>query len=61
MTKEQALQNIEGRIDTIQKLSIECIEYIYNVAYNEAIEDVLKLNKFENPISREELIRKLKK
>lgn len=40
--KEQALKMIEGCIDTIQKLSIECIEAIYKAAYNEAIEDAFK-------------------
>ena len=35
--KEQALQMIEGRINTITKLSIEVIEYIYTAAYNEAV------------------------
>lgn len=41
--KEQAFKNIEGRIDSIQKLSIECVEYIYLAAYNEAIEAAAKI------------------
>lgn len=36
--KEQAIKNIEGRIETIQTLSTECMELIYNAGYNEAIE-----------------------
>lgn len=38
MSKEQAFKMIEGRIETIQRLSIECIEYIYSAGWNEAIE-----------------------
>lgn len=41
--KEQALKLIEGRFETIEKLSLECIEMIYKAAYNEAIEDALNL------------------
>lgn len=41
--KEQALKDIEGRIESIQQLSIECIEHIYLAAYNEAIEAAAKL------------------
>jgi hypothetical protein len=41
-TKEQVLKLIEGRIETMQQLSIECIELIYNAGYNEAIDDALK-------------------
>lgn len=41
--KEQAFKNVEGRIDTIQKLSIEILEYVYLAAYNEAIEDAIKM------------------
>ena len=57
--KEQALKNIEGRIKTIQKLSTECIELIYNAAYNEAIEDVLRQQRVDEYCAVE--IRKLKK
>lgn len=36
--KEQALKMIEGRIETITNLSLECIEMIYNAGYNDALE-----------------------
>lgn len=36
--KEQALKTIEGKIEAIQNLSIECIDYIYLAAHNEALE-----------------------
>lgn len=47
------LKMIEGRIDTITKLTEECIELIYKGAYNEAIEDACKLidkNNWHAPI-----------
>lgn len=37
MTKDQVLKLLEGRIETMQQLSIECIELIYNAGYNEAL------------------------
>ncbi len=37
--KAEILKMIEGRIETIEKLTQECIELIYKGAYNEAIED----------------------
>ena len=61
--KEQAFKMIEGRIESIQKLSLECIEFIYLAAYNEAIEEAAKccenLNRSQ-PFAANE-IRKLKK
>jgi len=36
--KEQAFKMIEGKIEAIQTLSIECIDFIYLAAHNEAIE-----------------------
>lgn len=57
--KEQAFKNIEGRIDTIQKLSVECIEYIYDAAWNEAIEAAANVNTTDEYVADE--IRKLKK
>lgn len=42
ITKEPALKLIEGRIETIQNLSIECIEMIYNAGYNDGIEKAAK-------------------
>jgi hypothetical protein len=44
-SKKIVLSLIEGRIETIQQLTVECIEMIYNAAFNEAIEkaaDTLK-------------------
>lgn len=41
--KEQALKMIEGRIESIQNLSIECIEFIYKAAHNEAIDQAIKI------------------
>lgn len=38
-SKEQVFKLIEGRIDTMQALTIECIELIYNAGYNDAIEE----------------------
>lgn len=60
--KEQALKNIEGRIESIQQLSIECIEHIYLAAYNEAIEAAAKCAELNSNECRVDvLIRKLKK
>lgn len=60
--KEQALKNIEGRIESIQQLSIECIEHIYLAAYNEAIEAAAKCAELNNNECRVDvLIRNLKK
>jgi len=58
--KEQAFKMIEGRIESIQKLSIECIEFIYIAAYNEAINDCLANMNSDNYIIAE-TIRKLKR
>lgn len=43
MNKDQAFKILEGRIDVMQTLMIESIEIIYNAAYNEAIEDAIKI------------------
>lgn len=62
MSKEQMIMLIEGRINTIQSLMIECIELIYNGAYNEAIETAAKLierDEVFSPAANE--IRRLKK
>lgn len=56
--KEQAFKIMEGRIDTIQKLSTELIEFIYNAAYNAAIEAAAK--EVDGGLNAE-AIRKLKK
>lgn len=62
MTKEQIFKMIEGRIDTIQALSFECIELIYNSGYNEAIEDAaLEAASHHQDINTAIVIRKLKK
>lgn len=41
--KDQVLKMIEGRVDTMQNMVLECIELIYKAAYNEAINDAAKL------------------
>lgn len=41
--KAEILKMIEGRIETIEKLTQECIELIYKGAYNEAIEAAAKI------------------
>ena len=41
-SKEQLYKMIEGRFETIQALTMECIDLIYNAAYNEAIENAAK-------------------
>lgn len=53
--KEQILKMLEGRIETMQSLAIECIEMIYNAGYNEGIEHAAKYG------IDAETIRKLKK
>lgn len=61
-SKERELKNIEGKIETIQQLSIECIEHIYLAAYNEAVEAAAKCAEMNNNECRVDvLIRKLKK
>ncbi len=57
--KEQILKLIEGRIETMTALSIECIDLIYKAGYNEGIEDVLNLKETDEYVAKE--IRKLKK
>ena len=42
MTKEEVWKVIESKINTLQSLTIECVELIYNGAYNEAIEAAAK-------------------
>lgn len=41
--KAKIFKLIEERIDTIGKLTEECVSMIYKAAYNEAIEDACKL------------------
>ena len=36
--KDQVLKMIEGRINTMTALAIECTEMLYNAGYNAAIE-----------------------
>lgn len=57
--KEQIFKMIEGRVDTMQTLSLECIELIYNAGYNEGIEAAAKVADSDYHCSEE--IRGLKK
>lgn len=56
--KAEILKMIEGRIETIEKLTQECIELIYKAAYNEAIEDAANI--MDNDTDRNN-VRSLKK
>jgi hypothetical protein len=60
MTKEQIFKMIEGRVDTMQNLMLECIELIYNSGYNEGIEAVIPVATADYHVTAQE-IRKLKK
>lgn len=57
--KEKAYSIIEGKINSMQNIAIECIEEIYKAAYNEAIEDAYKIASETTEYADE--IRKLKK
>lgn len=62
--KEQIFKMLEGKIETMQTLAVECIELIYNAGYNEAIEAAaLKVPKYEDDNMNDirEAIRQLKK
>jgi hypothetical protein len=49
MKDDNRFKMLEGRIDTMQTLAVECIEFIYNAGYNEAIEAAANLvNSHEN-------------
>lgn len=56
--KAEILKMIEGRIETIEKLTQECIELLYKGAYNEAIEDAANI--MDNDTDRNN-VRSLKK
>lgn len=59
--RQQAFKTIEGKIEAIQNLSIECIDYIYLAAHNEAIEMVAKyLNSMGEEARISEYVRNLK-
>lgn len=64
-SKEQAFKMIEGRIDTMQALAVECVELIYNSAYNEGIETAaryLEMNNLDQNGNADIIeVRKLKK
>lgn len=60
MNKEQMFKLIESRIDTMQSLTLECIELIYNAGYNDGIEAIIPTATADYHISADE-IRRLKK
>ncbi len=60
-TKEQIFKMLEGRIDTITNLSIECFEMVYEAGINEGLEKgAIEMERIEIILSAAH-IRRLKK